>query len=415
MIDHNLIQETLFSIKRNKTRSILAGFGVAWGIFILIILLGAGTGFQEGILKLFSDFSKNSVWFFGGYNSKTKKAGIKGMQITFTPRDIMIIKNHFDEIDKISPEANLTNALITGKNDNHGNFQVRGVKDNYFAIKTLKMAQGRYFNVLDINNKRRVTIVGERIAEVLYPNHDIIGQSICINNVYFKVVGVIESGTMMARNEQNAIYLPYSSFMDCYKSEEKFKNFCTVLKNDVKTVNFERDVRHFLARRLHFDPSDKKALYTMNFRKQTKSFKKLFNGINIFLWIIGISFLLSGIAGIGNIMLVIVKERTTEIGIRKSIGASPSAILKMILVESIFITVIAGIIGLLFGAFIITIINKVIIPMIDNKDMLIAGLGIDLPIIIACLIILILSGIIAGMFPARKASMIMPVQALQMQ
>lgn len=411
----NLVQEILASIKQNKTRSVLAGFGVAWGIFILILLLGVGKGFQEGILDLFSSYSKNSIWFFGGHVSKDAKTGIEGKQIYFTPRDLKLTEARFNDIKHISPEAKLQSATIFGQNEYAGNFQVKGVMADYFKIKTLTIAKGRNLNALDIKNKRRIAIVGERVAEVLYPNRSIIGQMIRIDKEFFRVVGVIESSSMFSRNEQNLIYIPYTSFVECYRTKERFKAFCALFKTKSKTVNFEKKVRSFLAQRLNFEPNDKKALYTMNFKKQTKAFEKLFGGIQAFLWIIGISLLLSGIAGISNIMLVIVKERTPEIGIRKSIGARPSSILKMIILEAIIITSFAGFIGMILGYIVIELANYLIIPLLDKKDMLLSHLSINIPIVITCLIILILSGIVAGVFPAKKAASIMPVEALQTQ
>jgi len=294
----NLIQEILASIKQNKTRSILAGFGVAWGIFILILLLGVGKGFQEGILDLFSSYSKNSIWFFGGHVSKNLETGVEGKQVYFTPHDMQLTKARFDDIKYISPEAKLQNAAVFGDKEYKGNFQIQGVMANYFKIKTLKIAKGRSLNPLDIKNKRRMAVVGERVSEVLYPNRSIIGQTIRINNIYFKVVGLIESSSMFSRNEQNSIYIPDTSFMECYRTKERFKAFCALFETKSKTGNFEKKVRSFLAQRLNFEPNDKKALYTMNFKKQTKAFEKLFGGIQVFLWIIGISLLLSGIAGI---------------------------------------------------------------------------------------------------------------------
>jgi len=409
----NLIHEILTSIKQNKTRSILAGFGVAWGIFILILLLGVGKGFQRGIMDLFSNYSKNSIWFFGGYVSQDVKTGAEGKQIYFSPGDIQLTKARFDDIKHISPEAKLQNPNIYGNNEYQGNFQVQGVMADYFKIKTLTIVEGRNLNALDINNKRRIAVVGERVADVLYPNRNIIGQTIRVNKEFFKVIGIIESSSMFSRNEQNLIYIPYTSFMECYRTKERFKAFCTLLKKESETDNFEKEMRNFLAKKLHFESTDKKALYTMNFKKQTKAFEKLFGGIQMFLWIIGISLLLSGIAGISNIMLVIVKERTAEIGIRKSIGAKPSSILKMIISEAVIITSFAGIIGLGLGYTIITLVNYMIIPLLDKKDMLLSHLGINIPIVITCFVILVLSGIIAGVFPAKKAASIMPVEALQ--
>ena len=410
----NPIFEALISIMQSKTRSILAGFGVAWGIFILIILLGTGKGFQHGIFQLFNSFAKKSIWIYGGQSSDNK-LNTSTHQILFDKTDIHIIKERFNEIEFISPELFYGgNALAT----NHQNLaypQIKGVLPDYFNVKIIKPDEGRLLNILDNKEYRRVALVGRHISDMLFPNENSLGKSININGTYFSIIGIIEKGSLFSQNEQNVIYVPENTFVDCFNQGREYNAFILTLTKFANASNFENEIKKFLGRRKGFDISDKKAIFIVNFDNQVQAFENLFKGINSFLWFIGLCLLLSGIVGISNIMLVIVKERTFEIGIRKAIGAKSKSIIWMIINESIAITSIAGAIGLLVGVIFINLLNWALALFFNTKDSLFTYAIIDFPTIIFSLVILIFSGVFAGYWPAIMASNITPVEAIRFE
>jgi len=410
----NSVQESISSIKQNKTRSILAGFGVAWGIFILILLLGTGKGFQEGILQLFSSFAKNSIFIYGGHVSENSlQENIQHKRIMFDDEDIRIIKERYQEVECISPELNFKGSSLTTYKRNRTYPQVKGVLPDYFKVRVISAEKGRLLNFLDNQESRNVVLVGSQVADILFAEEEPLGRAVDIAGSFFTVIGIIEKGSVFTQNEQNAIYMPYNTFKKSMGQALEYNSFVLNLSDRTDATIFETELRSFLGKRKGFSIDDKKALFILNFQNQVKSFDKLFKGVNIFLWFIGLCLLLSGIVGISNIMLVIVKERTYEIGIRKAIGAESKSIIWMVITESIVITSIAGILGLLLGGFVIWIFNWVIESFHNNNDLLFTKASIDYTVVIFSMFVLILSGVIAGFFPAKKASEITPVQAIR--
>lgn len=413
MLDIEVFQEIFNSIKQNITRSILAGFGVAWGIFILIILLGAGQGFQNGIMKLFSVFAQKSIWIYGGQTSLVYCNENEGKAILFDKAYLDNVKKRYEVIEAISPEVNYNGYLQVTSQQKAGSFQLKGVWCDYFKIKLLKPEFGRLLNRIDNKEIRRVAVIGQQVAKTLFPNESALNKYINVSGNYFKIIGILESGSIFSMQEINNIYIPYECFIDCFNQGKQFNVFGFILKKDVNPTNFETTIRSYLAHQSGFDVKDNSAMYILNFENQIKGFEKLFAGIKIFLWFIGLCLLLSGMVGISNIMFVIVKERTYEIGIRKAIGATPKSILWLLLLESILITSTAGIIGLVLGGGCIFFINYLIKVFMTSKDSIMSNATIDIPVIITALFILILSGTIAGFLPAKKASDIMPVDAIR--
>lgn len=408
------IKEILSSMKAHKTRSILTGFGIIWGMFILILLLGMGKGFQEGILQLFSSFAKNSIFIYGGSVSDDKLTEhIQHKRILFNDFDIKIIKDRYPEIESISPELSLGGNLLTSYKENTYYPQIKGVLADYFNVRIIKPKKGRLLNALDNNEARRVALIGQQVADILFADENPIGKAINISNSFFTVVGIIEKGSVFTQNEQNSVYMPYNTFKECIEQTEEYNAIVLTLSRETDATIFENELKTFFSKKKGFDINDKRAIYILNFENQVKAFDNLFKGINLFLWLIGLCLLLSGIVGISNIMLVVVKERTFEIGIRKAIGAESKSIIWMIITESIVITSIAGILGLLLGGSVIGIINWIVASFIKDSSSLFTKASINYTIIIFSMFVLILSGVIAGFFPAKKASAIIPVQAIR--
>jgi putative ABC transport system permease protein len=400
------------TLKQHKSRNVLTGFGVAWGIFVLILLLSAGQGLQNGISHMFSDYAKNSLWIYGGKSSIIKDGNLEGKQINFSSSLLVNLKARFNEIEYLSPEiTNFQNSFIYYKDQSQIS-TVKGVGSKYFDIKLLALESGRKFNPIDEVTERPVCVISDKSKEILFRNENPIGKYINISGGWYKIIGVLSKNSMFNQNDQQSIFITYNCFLKNFNQSLDINVFGILLKDNVNTEKFEKKIARFLSHNLEFDIHDNKAIYILNFNEQVKSFNKLFQGIEIFIWFIGICLLFSGIFGIGNMMLFVVKERTKEIGIRKAVGATPKEILIMILLESIVITTLSGIIGMLTGFGFVVIINWIIQSLNDNKEALISSLSINIPMTLFSLVVLILSGCIAGLIPAKKATEIIPLEAL---
>jgi putative ABC transport system permease protein len=288
----------------------------------------------------------------------------------------------------------------------------KGIGIDYMNIKSVEIEDGRFFNAKDYNERRRVVIIGNRVKDLLFENEYSIGKQISIAGVFFQVVGTLKGGTMFSMMEQNSIYMPNVTLFHTFNPEKEYVTFCALLHENTSVETFENQLRSFLAKEMKFNKNDKRALYVNNIQLQIKAFNTLFDGINIFLWILGICFLLSGMIGITNIMLVTVKERTVEIGIRKAIGATPMSIIQLIISEALIITICFGIIGILSGYLGMKLYNWIIIALQTGQQTIFEKAFIENHVVLTAFVLLILTGMLAGIFPAQKAAKIMPVEAL---
>jgi putative ABC transport system permease protein len=408
------LKEILTSIRQHKLRNALTGFGVAWGIFILMLMMGFGESFQKGIFKIFNGYADNTIWVWGGETSLDYQGRKAGKSIGFDLELLERFQRRFSEIQYISPESNSPQGMLTQYQENNSMNSLKGVSQQYFEIKKLKLSKGRYFNASDFLNLKPVCIIMESNEEVLFKKKkNIIGEFINVGGTFFQVVGVAKPGSMFDGSSRNSIFIPYPYFKSLY-NEEALPNFMMSLHKNVDGPKFDKQFKNYVAQLYGFDPEDSKALFTYNLSEQVSQFQALFGGVKIFVWFIGFCILLTGIISIGNIMYVNINERTREIGIRKAIGASPRDILKMILSESVVLTTIAGMVGIFAGAMVIFLLNFAIQKMSSEGD-LIRGVGFNIPIIITAFLILIVSGVIAGIMPARKAANIKPVWALNQE
>lgn len=408
-----IIKEILASMKAHKARSILTGFGVTWGIFILIILLAAGNGFRSGMLALFGDYASNSIWVTGQWVSNAKVGGVQsGSKVYFNETVIANLKSRFPQIQSISSEISLENANMIGYKGYTGRFEVKGISENYNLIKLLDAEDGRFLNHLDYNEKKRVVVIGNRVKETLFKNENPIGKHINISGAFFQVVGVLKSGTLFNVMEQNSIYAPATTLQYMFNLNNECQTLGALVSTSTKVETFENELRNFLAQEIGFNEDDKGALYINNIQLQVSAFNSLFNGIDIFLWVLGICFLLTGMLGITNIMLVVVNERTAEIGIRKALGATPESVVILIISESLIITILFGLLGLLFGYLGIYIYNWIISAVQTGQPEVFARASLEWYVVLSSFVLLVVAGALAGLFPARKAAEIMPVEIL---
>lgn len=408
-----LLNEVYSSIKQHKIRSFLTGFGISWGIFILILLLGAGNGFRAGMLDMFSGYASNSIWVTGNRITKSGKGSLQaGSRVFFDDEALKKLTRRFQEIQYIASESGLqVNNPILYK-DRTGWFDVKGISENYLRIKSLEVDSGRVFNNLDYAGKRRVVIIGERVKESLFGEEDPTGKYVNIEGVLFTVVGVLKGGTIFSLMEQNSIYSPDVSLRHTYNLQPEYSTFGALLDPRTNIETFENRLRNFLSETAGIDKEDRGALYINNIQLQVKAFGMLFDGMNIFLWILGLCFLLTGAIGIMNIMFVVVNERTEEIGIRKALGATPASILHLIIMEALLITLSFGIIGSVSGFAAMQVYNWIVSAVQTGGEQIFSHASVDVSIVAAAFVLLILSGLGAGILPARKASKIMPMETL---
>ena len=413
MFDLDKWQEILGTMRKNKLRTFLTAFGVFWGIFMLVLLLGAGKGLENGIYNRFGDGAKNSIFFSNGRTSLAHQGLAPGREINFTNDDITAIEREVGNLKIVAPRNRLFGEFTINYKKQNGSYQVFGATDQFFKMNGEKLNKGRLLNPNDDREKRKVIVLGETAKNVLFGDSvNAIGQYVNIKGIYFKVVGIFNAtGNNKGRREERA-YIPFTTLQTAFNQPNKVQMLALVAQDGVPAEVIENRVRKVLATRHKFSEEDPLALQVNNNERELKQINGLFSGIRTFVWIVGIGTLIAGIVGVSNIMLIIVKERTREIGVRKALGATPFSVVSLILQESIVITAFSGYLGLLAGA-----------GLLDGIRYLLESSGAELPyfakpevdveVAIAATIVLVISGALAGLVPALKAANIKPIEALR--
>jgi putative ABC transport system permease protein len=408
MFDIDKWQEILATIQKNRLRTVLTGFSVAWGIFMLIILLGAGNGLQNAVSKGFQSSKTTSMWIFGGQTSKPYKGLKPGRYIQMNNDDYATVKSNIKGVDLISSRFQIPGNNIIAYKQRSAPFEIRTVYPDYLIIENIVMKDGRYVNMRDINETRKIAAISTDVRDALFKDKNPIGEYINANGFPFQVVGVFEDKDNWDNNR--CIYIPVTTAQKLYGSRNI--NILSVTVKDNATFEeskqVEKSIRESVAKIHSFDPTDERAMNIGNSLEDFQRFLKLIASINLFIWIIGVMTIIAGIVGISNIMMIVVKERTKEIGIRKAIGAKPWSIIGLILQESIFITSLAGYIGLVLGIGLLALISDKLPP-----NNFFTNPSVDINLAIEATIILVIAGAIAGFFPANKASQIKPIEALR--
>ncbi len=403
-------QEIYSTVRKNKLRTFLTGFSVAWGIFMLIILLGSGKGLENGVKENFKGGATNGVWISGGKTSLKYKGLQTGREIRFNNEDYKMIKKTVPGYDKISARLFLGTNIVSYNNE-YGSFYLSPCHPDYGPIKEIEMIHGRFLNNIDINEFRKVAAIGEKVKTNLFKNGDTlaIGKYIKINGVLFQVVGVFRD---FSRNdhEQMRIYIPISTAQRVFQGATTINqiSFTTGNATEEETDMMITKAKTILADNHTFDITDDRAIDVWNKSEGVRRFRALFDGIRLFIWIIGIGTIIAGIVGVSNIMMIVVRERTKEIGIRKALGATPFSIIALVMQEAIVITAFAGYIGLVLGVGLLEFISKNIpaSEFFRNPEA-------DFSIAISATILLIIAGAVAGFFPAMRAAGVKPVEALR--
>lgn len=409
MFDLDKWQEILATIKKNKLRTFLTGFSVAWGIFMLIILLGSGKGLENGFENEFRGSAKNSLWIWTGRTSIAHNGTNIGRLIRFTNNDYENLKNNVPQTEHISGRFNIFwGNQVSYKNEVHS-FGIRNVHPDYQYVEALTITEGRYLNHLDIRDRRKVTVISTLVRDMLFREEadQAMGQYINVNGIPFKIVGFFEDDS---RNDNNMrlIYVPISTAQTVFSGGNRLHEISMTIEASTieEARQVERDIRNRLAAVHNFDQNDRRALGTWNAFENYMQMQNIFKGIRLFVWIVGIGTITAGIVGVSNIMIIVVKERTREIGIRKALGATPLSVISLVLFESVLITTFAGYIGLVLGVGLLELLSGIEAPFFANPSA-------DFGLAVSATLLLIIAGALAGFVPAQRAARIKPIEALR--
>lgn len=406
-------QEIFEAISKNKLRTFLTGISVGSGIFILVILLGIANGLKKGIKQKMEVDATNKVQFWGAKTSLAYKGLKKNRPVQFELKDYeYITQNYKEAIEYESPNFKKNWRDVFFKNEG-GNYRVIGVYPQYQFISNVSLLSGRFLSEKDIQNHAKVAVIGLQLVEDLKINlKKDLGDYVEINQVKYKIIGMYKDPGSKWQN--NIVYVPHSTLTQVYNSVKNAGTFSfTLPKTDdydrdvIESELFVKNISSFLKKKYWVHPKDDRAVRFHNRITSSKNIYDLNNGIQIFFWGIGLLTLVAGVVGIGNIMLIIVKERTKEIGIRKALGAQPKDIVIMVLHESIFITAISGMIGMFLGLICLEIAGKII------QTDFIVNPSIEFNVALITVALLVIAGAIAGYVPAKYAAKVKPIIALK--
>jgi putative ABC transport system permease protein len=413
MFDLERWEEIFSTIRKNKLRTFLTGVSVASGIFILVILLGVGEGMRNGVAKEFSTDASNRVWVWTNVTTKEYKGLNPGRRIQLTNEDFQAVTSL--QSDRIEYETSIfrvnTNLITYGKES--VSYAVQGVHPDNMFIEKQNIVKGRYLNYKDFQSSEKVVVISKKIAKELFVDgKNPINEFIKVSNINFKVIGVYSDAG--GEDEEDTILIPISTAQKVFGGANRISNLALTskqsksLEETVKTSNeLTQGVVDYLKEIHSVAPEDINAVNAFNTLKEVKRYFTLIENIKLFFWFVGICTIIAGVVGVSNIMLIIVKERTKEIGIRKALGAKPWSIVVMILHESVFVTAISGFTGLIVSMTILEILGpNVEVDYIVNPS-------VNFNVAVATVLILILAGAIAGFFPAWRAAKIQPIIALR--
>jgi putative ABC transport system permease protein len=408
MLDVDSWQEIFETIRKNRLRTFLTAFSVAWGILILVVLLGSGEGLSRGVEYQFRDDAVNTIWVRSGQTSMPYRGLQPGRSVQFTNDDYDDIKGNVQRADHITARYWIRGNLKIVYEGETSSYSIRCVHPDHQYMEKTIVTEGRFINPIDIREHRKVAVIGDRVKAQLMKGRPAIGEYIEINGIPFLVVGVFtDEGS---QGEQETIYLPISTAQRAFNGANRI-GMVMLTVGDAgleESKAIVTDLRSRIAERHDFDPADERAVFISNAVEQFQRFVNLMGGIRMFIWVIGVGTLLAGVVGVSNIMLIAVKERTKEIGIRKALGATPWSIMRLVLQESILVTALAGYLGLVGGVGFLEVMAR----GIKGSDFF-RNPSVDLSVALSATAILILAGAIAGFFPARRAAAVRPVEALR--
>jgi putative ABC transport system permease protein len=417
MFDLDVWEEIWQTVMKHKLRTALTSFGVFWGIFMLVLLLGAGNGLHNGVMQNF-DIAKNAVFVWTEVTSVPYAGFQAGREIQLTNDDFKALQN-VKELKTISPRIRVSNRFsntqITIRYDDRDvSYAIMGDYPQYLEIQPLWITQGRFINKFDINEKRKIAVLGKRVKDDLFQEREAIGEYIKINGVPFKVVGVFDSRSSgeEGRDDVQIVHIPATTAQQTFNMGEDINWFGFIPHSGTGGAEAEEIIKDVFRKRHKIAPDDRQALGSFNVEEEFKEMQGLFSGIAAFSWLVAIGTILAGMIGVANIMLIIVRERTKEIGIRKSIGAKPWSIVSMVIQEALVISSVPGYIGLVVGVVLVEGIGYAMAEFGMQSEFF-ANPEIDFKAAFSAILVLLVSGIIAGLIPGIKAANVDPVIALR--
>ncbi|MEM0517816.1 MULTISPECIES: ABC transporter permease [Aequorivita] len=410
--------EIIEALSSNWFRTVMTAFGVLWGIFILVILLAAGNGLENGIKQGFNGMATNSMFMWSQTASQPYKGLPKGRRYNFKTDDIAAIKQNVPGLRFVSPRNQLggfrgSNNVVRGLQT--GAFNVYGDYPEIIEQQPMDITSGRFINYSDINEKRKVAIIGSGVQSALYnPGEEVIGSYLKINGVNFMVIGTYKKKGNNGDPEemQKEIYVPFTSFSQAFNMGDIVGWMAITAQDEFSITELKSQVFDVIKTRHTINPNDDRAIGNFDLYQEFSKITGLFTALNFVAYFVGILVLLSGIIGISNIMLIVVKERTKEIGIRRALGATPWSIRSQILLESIFLTIVSGMAGIVLASGVLWLVNYKLNEM-DTSEMMFINPSVNIGVVFIALTILIVSGLLAGLIPAQNAIKIKPVEALR--
>jgi putative ABC transport system permease protein len=415
LFDSNTWQEIFGSIQKNKTRTIITVIGVLWGIFVYIAMAGAAKGLDNGFERAFETVAMNSM-FTWAQSTSMPYAGFKtGRRLQLKIQDVTVLENRIPEIEFIAPRnakgvfgdtpAKVVRSLKSGDYAIYGDFPI------YTKIATKKIYDGgRFINDEDIDQNRKVCVIGELTQKELFEkDEDPIGAYIRLDNIYFQVVGVHKYTPGGGFESASDIYIPFSTFKKLYNTADNVDWLTIAAYDDADVVQVEKDVKSTLKSIHNVDPNDQRAFGAFNLGEVFNKIKGFATGMTFLSLVVGIATILAGVIGIGNILLIAVKERTKELGVRRALGATPREVKAQIILESVFLTTIAGILGIILGAFVLYIVNI----LTKDTDFPYANPTVPIPYVLGAMLLMIVLGTLIGLIPAQRAVSIKPIDALR--
>jgi putative ABC transport system permease protein len=406
------LQEILFTLRQNKLRTLLTAFGVFWGIFMLILLLGFGRGMQNGVMNDFGSDVLDFIIVWTGDTSVAYRGMGPGRNVRIDETDIQAITEQIDGVRVIAGDRSNGSVTVTfGRKNSNG--ELHGIPDEFFAIKEdVPFNFGRKTNPLDIDEVRKVVAIGSSVADRLFDKGvDPVGKDVRVKDVVMKVTGVFHDKGNRGRNSEN-VYIPQTTFEKVFGGGGRLGTIWLRPEKGVDGFELEKKVVELVKRRHDVAPEDKRGVNSFNMAEPATRVNGLFIGINVFVWFVGLGTLMAGIVGISNIMIITVKERTREIGIRKALGATPFSIVSTLLLESMLVTGIAGYIGLVCGVGLLELIAFALrstgaqTPYFMNPE-------VNFQVAITAIFLLVGVGILAGLMPALRAAKITPIEAMR--
>ena len=407
LFDSDTWQEIYGGIRKNKTRTIITIIGVLWGIFLLVTLLGASRGLENNFKTIFGDFATNSVFMWSQRTEKPFKGFQKGRNVRLTTNDVEILQNEYDEIKFIAPRSQ-TNSTIT-RGFKSGSFNISGDLPVLDKVQKKDLIYGRFLNENDIRLKSKVCVLEEEIYKQLFEkDENPIGEIVIIGNIVYKVIGVYKNGNISFDGQ--AAYVPFSTYQQVYNRVNKISWMMVTANEGVDIKQLEQDMLLTLKNIHKVDPEDKRAFGSANLAVEIGKITGFLTGMQFLTWFVGIATLIAGVFAIGNILLITVKERTKEIGIRRAIGAKPIEIRRQVVLESVFLTTIAGMLGIIFGGGVLFLLDSF---LGSGPDPTLVNPTVNIPIILIAFLILVILGTLIGLIPAYMATLVKPIDALR--